>query len=289
VSDANALVEAAVAGQLDTRADASRHQGDYQKIVAGVNRTLDAVIRPVQEASDVLEAMAEGNLQQRVMGDYQGGHAAIKVSLNTTLDALSGYVEEIARVLTAMANSNLDVAITGDYRGDFVPIKQALNLIADSFNELLSEMNSAAEQVAAGSRQVSDGSQALSQGTTEQASSIEQLNASITQIAAQTKQNAINASEANDLAGKARGNAVEGNGQMKHMVRAMSEINESSTNISKIIKVIDEIAFQTNILALNAAVEAARAASMAKALPWLPKRSAIWQPGVPMRPRKRLP
>jgi len=163
VSDANALVEAAVAGQLDTRADASRHQGDYQKIVAGVNRTLDAVIRPVQEASDVLEAMAEGNLQQRVMGDYQGGHAAIKVSLNTTLDALSGYVEEIARVLTAMANSNLDVAITGDYRGDFVPIKQALNLIADSFNELLSEMNSAAEQVAAGSRQVSDGSQALSQ------------------------------------------------------------------------------------------------------------------------------
>jgi methyl-accepting chemotaxis protein len=198
------------------------------------------------------------------MGDYQGDHAAIKVALNGTLDALAGYVEEIAQVLTEMANSNLDVAITGDYRGDFAPIKQALNLIVDSFNELLSEMNSAAEQVAAGSRQVSDGSQALSQGTTEQASSIEQLNASITEIAAQTKQNAINANEANDLAGKARGNAVEGNGQMKHMVRAMSEINESSTNISKIIKVIDEIAFQTNILALNAAVEAARAGQHGK-------------------------
>jgi methyl-accepting chemotaxis protein len=264
VGDTNQLVEAAVAGRLETRADVSRHQGDYARIVDGVNRTLDAVIQPVEEASAVLKAMAEGNLQLRVEGEYQGDHAAIKTALNETLDALAGYVQEIAAVLTEMAHSNLDVAVEGDYRGDFAPIKTALKLIMDNFNTMLAEMNRAAEQVAAGSRQVSDGSQALSRGTTEQASSIEQLNASITEIAAQTRQNALNAGEASELASKAQSQAIEGNSQMRNMVQAMAEINDSSTSISRIIKVIDEIAFQTNILALNAAVEAARAGQHGK-------------------------
>jgi methyl-accepting chemotaxis protein len=104
----------------------------------------------------------------------------------------------------------------------------------------------------------------LSQGSTEQASSIEEITASMTQVSAQTKQNAANANQANQLALAAKENAVEGNGQMQGMVKAMAEINDSSSNISKIIKVIDEIAFQTNILALNAAVEAARAGQHGK-------------------------
>ncbi len=126
-----------MAGRLETRADVSRHQGDYARIVDGVNRTLDAVIQPVEEASAVLKAMAEGNLQLRVEGEYQGDHAAIKMALNETLDALAGYVQEIAAVLTEMAHSNLDVAVEGDYRGDFAPIKTALKLIMDNFNTML--------------------------------------------------------------------------------------------------------------------------------------------------------
>jgi methyl-accepting chemotaxis protein len=118
--------------------------------------------------------------------------------------------------------------------------------------------------VASGSRQVSEGSQSLSQGTTEQASSIQELTATITEIAAQTRQNATNANEANQLASQARENAIKGNQQMQHMIEAMTEISTSSSNISKIIKVIDDIAFQTNILALNAAVEAARAGQHGK-------------------------
>lgn len=110
-----------------------------------------------------------------------------------------------------------------------------------------------------GARQVSESSIVLSQGASEQASSVEQLTASLEEIAAQTRLNAENAVQANALADQARINAQQGNDRMKEMLNAMEEINTSSSSISKIIKVIDEIAFQTNILALNAAVEAAKA------------------------------
>ena len=259
VEDTNMLVQAAVDGKLEIRADANKHHGDYRKIIVGVNNTLDAVIEPVKEAAAVLEEMSSGNLQLRVRGNYKGDHADIKNALNSTLDALSAYVSEIAEVLGEMANSNLDVVINNEYKGDFAQIKDALNLIIKSFNEVFGNINNASDQVAAGSRQVSDGSQALSQGATEQASSVEQLTVSISQVANQTKENAVNANKANELALKAKDDAEQGNQHMNKMLKSMEEINASSSKISKIIKVIDEIAFQTNILALNAAVEAARA------------------------------
>lgn len=214
MQDLDTLANAAVDGKLSTRADSSKHDGDFRKIVQGINKTLDAVIQPIEEAGDVLDSMSKNDFTRRVKGDYQGDHAKIKEALNRTLDSL---------------------------------------------NQVLSEINTASEQVASGSSQVSDSSQSLAQGATEQAGSIEELTATVSEIATQTKENANNAGQASELAGKARKDAEVGNDQMKEMLNSMSEINESSNSISKIIKVIDEIAFQTNILALNAAVEAARA------------------------------
>jgi len=264
IADANQLAQAAVEGKLSTRADASRHQGDFRAIVDGVNQTLDAVIEPINEASTVLYQMSQGNLQQKMIGDYRGDHAAIKTAMNDTLETLNSYVQEIASVLQEMSRGNLDLSIVKDYRGDFIAMKEAINSILRAFNNTMDEINSAAEQVASGSGQVSSGSQSLSQAATEQASSIQQITASITEIASQTRQNALKANQANDLAISAADQANQGNGQMQEMLQAMEEINESSNNISKIIKVIDEIAFQTNILALNAAVEAARAGQQGK-------------------------
>lgn len=170
----------------------------------------------------------------------------------------------LTQAANKLAAGDLDVDVRVSSRDEIGVLAMAFAKMTDNTNEAMTNINVASEQVASGSGQVSDSSMALSQGAAEQASSIEELTASLEEIASQTKLNADNATEANNLADAAKVGAEQGNEQMDEMLKAMEDINESSSNISKIIKVIDEIAFQTNILALNAAVEAARAGQHGK-------------------------
>lgn len=264
VAETETMAQIAVEGDLSHRGDSSKFRGEYATVVDGFNQTLDAVIEPIREASNVLQDLAQGNLHTMVMGAYKGDHAKIKEDLNQTVVSLEAYVGEITGTLEEMGRGNLNQEITAEFRGDFAAIKNSLNDINRQLSTTLSDIDEVSAQVETGAIQISDSGQALAQGTTEQASSIQELTASIEEVADETKSNAVRANEANERAMAVRENAAVGNHQMGKMVAAMAEINESSQDISKIIKVIDDIAFQTNILALNAAVEAARAGQHGK-------------------------
>ncbi len=225
------------------------------------------LLKPIREIERAMKQVADGDFKN-VSISYQSEDelGQLSNSVRGTVEKLDVITDDLAYLCNELGEGNFTAKSNhiADYTGDYFAILKGLRFIRDTLTDTLLNIDSASTEVLSGSQQVADGSQSLAQGATEQASAVEELLASMTEMQGQVKENADHAANASRMASEAGAGITESNRIMGELMEAMNNINATSNEISKVVKSIDDIAFQTNILALNAAVEAARAGAAGK-------------------------
>jgi len=244
IADTNMLSKSALDGKLQVRAEATKHQGDYRKIIEGINDTLDAVIAPVNEAMRVSNEYAKGDF---------------RASFDPSLQVKGDFI----KFKEALDNIGIQVS-------------KALNIVNQQVNDLAAsaeEANASIEEVSAGSGQVAKNSAAVSgnaeessQGINEVLKAMEDLSKTIQQVATKAEQVSVLVQESNDYSRKGMDLARKTENGMNGITKSSNEVNtiileikSQMDKIGEIVNLITELANQTNLLALNAAIEAARA------------------------------
>ena len=223
--------------------------------------------KPVKELSRVATRIAEGELDQSIRyksGDELGLLAYNFNRVTLKLRDYIKYINEISDVLREIARGNLTFELQNEYTGEFARIRSSLEEIAVELNAAMGQMKAASRDVAAGAAQISGGAVNLSQGSTEQAAEVEALASHMVEVSGSVQKIADNTQQTSMISKEVREELLLSNTKMQHMTEVIQRINDKSNEIHRIVKTIDDIAFQTNILALNAAVEAARAGDAGK-------------------------
>jgi len=222
------------------------------------------ILSPLNAITKASQSISNGDFNVSLSNKSNDEVGILAQNFDTMAGTFKQYIEEINGVLSGIAAGNFQNKIDREYIGQFESIRVSINTIESVLNSTMNDISTASHEVLAGSTQIANGAQALASGSTEQAATIQELSDTILEITKKTKENENMANSAAQLASGIMTNAEKGNSQMEHMIEAVNEINQANQNISKVIKAIDDIAFQTNILALNAAVEAARAGAAGK-------------------------
>ena len=241
------------------------YAGDVRTMTDNINMTMSVIKQLTAEVNRLMTLANESEFSERANGElFPGDYKQLCDGINGMVDTFvqgnSAFIETLKR----MADGDLSYELDGEFKGDFADLQDTFNETVTILNDTLWNVRVAADQVADSAIQISESANNLARGSNEQAATLDEISSQMSAMTEQTRKNSENAESARSLAQTARDGARDGDEQMKSMVDAMGGINEASTNVSRIIKVIDEIAFQTNLLALNAAVEAARAGEHGK-------------------------
>ena len=226
-----------------------------------------SISKPINNIKEAMVAMANGNFDKAVITYKSKDELGVLAeNIRKSIKKITFIINDLSRGLTNISKGDFTMRSEDEsaFTGSYAPLATATYKIISDLSDTLRQISITSDQVASGSEQVSNGAQALSQGATEQAGSIEELSATIMEISKQINQNADDAIHAKEVSEKGSMEIIQSNQEMIQMVEAMNDISNKSNEIGKIIKTIEDIAFQTNILALNAAVEATRAGAAGK-------------------------
>lgn len=301
--DANRLVDAALQGKLSVRADVARHQGDYRKLIEGVNQTLDAVIGPLNAAADYISRIAAGNLPPKITEEYRGDFNALKHNINLCIDNIQALINDATALSRTAVAGQLDTrADSSQHQGDFRKIIEGVNATLDAIvtpiNEaqqvlgalesgnltermsgqyqgqlaqLATALNNSIARLAQTIEDVVDATGNITTAAGEISSTAQSLSQAAAEQAASMEETTATVEEITASIAQNTSNAKTTGGMASRAAQEATEGGDAVNNtvgamkqIASKIGIIDDIAYQTNLLALNAAIEAARAGEHGK-------------------------